>query len=43
MIGGLPDITQLFSFGGGTVLVQLYCAHFLVLDAILLAYARRSA
>ena len=43
MIGGLPDITQLFSFGGGTVLVLLFCAHFLVLEAIFLAYARRSA
>ena len=43
MIGDLPDITQLFSFGGWTVLVLLFCAHFLVLEAIFLAYARRSA
>ena len=43
MIGVPLDITDLLSFGGGTVLVLLFCAHFLVLEAIFLAYARRSA
>ena len=43
MIGVMPDITKLFSFGGGTVLVLLFCAHFLVLETVFLTYARRSA
>ena len=43
MIGVLLDITNLLSIGGWTVLVLLFCAHFLVLEAIFLAYARRSA
>src|SRR5262245_23719920 len=37
------EIADWFSLGGGTVLVLLFCAHFLVLEAIFLSYARRSA
>jgi len=37
------NIAELLSFGGGTVLVLLFCAHFLVLEAVFLSYARRSA
>ena len=37
------DIAELLSFGGGTVLVLLFCAHFLVLEAVFLSYARRAA
>jgi len=36
------NIAELLSFGGGTVLVLLFCAHFLVLEAVFLSYARRS-
>jgi len=36
-------IAEWLSFGGGTVLVLAFCAHFLVLEAIFLSYARRSA
>ncbi len=43
MIGTRVAITDLLSFGGGTVLVLLFCAHFLVLEAVFLSYARRSA
>ena len=41
MIGS--RIAEWLSFGGGTVLVLAFCAHFLVLEAIFLSYARRSA
>ena len=37
------DFGNLLSFGGATVLVLLFCAHFLVLEAIFLSYGRRSA
>src|SRR5262245_43240266 len=37
------DIAELLSFGGGAVLVLLFCAHFLVLEAVFLSYSRRSA
>jgi tight adherence protein B len=41
--GTRVDIAELLSFGGGTALVLLFCAHFLVLEAVFLSYARRSA
>jgi len=41
--GSGVDIAGLLSFGGGTVLVLLFCAHFLVLEAVFLSFARRSA
>ncbi len=37
------DIAELLSFGGGTVLVLLFCAHFLVLEAVFLSYGRLAA
>jgi tight adherence protein B len=43
VIGTRVAITDLLSFGGVTVLVLLFCAHFLVLEAVFLSYARRSA
>jgi len=36
-------IAEWLSIGGGTVLVLAFCAHFLVLEAVFLSYARRSA
>ena len=36
-------IAELLSFGGGTVLVLLFCAHFLVLEAVFLSYGRLAA
>jgi tight adherence protein B len=41
--GTRVDLAELLSFGGGTALVLLFCAHFLVLEALFLSYARRSA
>jgi hypothetical protein len=41
--GTRVDFAELLSFGGGTALVLLFCAHFLVLEAVFLSYARRSA
>jgi tight adherence protein B len=35
-------MAELLSFGGGTVLVLMFCAYFLVLEAIFLSLARRS-
>lgn len=43
MIGTRVNIADFLSFGGGTVLVLLFCAHFLVLEAVFLSYGRRSA
>ena len=43
MTGVGVDFGNLLSFGGATVLVLLFCAHFLVLEAIFLSYGRRSA
>jgi len=43
VIGTGVAIADFLSFGGGTVLVLLFCAHFLVLEAVFLSYARRSA
>jgi len=37
------DITALLSRGGLVVVVLLFCAHFLLLEAIFLSYARRTA
>jgi len=36
-------IAEWLSIGSGTVLVLAFCAHFLVLEAVFLSYARRSA
>ena len=41
MIGS--RIAEWLSIGSGTVLVLAFCAHFLVLEAVFLSYARRSA
>src|SRR5262245_50024034 len=41
--GSRVGIAELLSFGGGTALVLLFCAHFLVVEAVFLSYARRSA
>jgi tight adherence protein B len=43
VIGAGVAIGDLLSFGGGAVLVLLFCAHFLVIEAVFLSYARRSA
>src|SRR5262245_11034794 len=43
MSGAGFDISNLLSPGGVTVFVLLFCTHFLVLEAIFLSFARRSA
>jgi len=41
--GSASHVEDLLSFGGGTVLVLMFCAYFLALEAILLSLAQRSA
>ena len=43
MTGSASHVEDLLSFGGGTVLVLMFCAYFLALEAILLSLAQRSA
>ena len=43
MTGSGSHVDDLLSLGGGTVLVLMFCAYFLALEAILLSLAQRSA